>query len=132
MKREEKQYKNYTIGKEIAALIDTVQEEFPLAFPQKPDNKVALKIGILDDLIKWGKPLGYSKGKIKRALRAWCQGRRYCEALAADNAVRIDLHGNIAGSVSVDAANVAKKKLQVIEAKRRIREVPQKAEDMAA
>jgi sRNA-binding protein len=119
VKQEEKQYKNYTVNKAVIELIDVIQEEFPITFPQKPDKKVPLKIGIYEDLLVWGKDRGYSIGKIRRALRAWCQGRRYFEALSAENAVRIGLSGNITGEVNESEAATAKKQLEIIYARRK-------------
>ena len=114
--------------KAVSELIDIIQEEFPAAFPQKPDKKVPLKIGIYEDLLEWGIARGYSMGKIRRVLGAWCQGRRYYEALAAEGAVRVDLYGNVTGSVSENDAAIAKKQLEVICARHKNCLAPKDAE----
>ena len=131
MKLVEKQYKKYTVTKAVSELIDIVQEEFPAAFPQKPDKKVPLKIGIYEDLLEWGTARGYSTSKIRRVLGAWCQGCRYYEALAAEGAVRVDLYGNVTGSVSENDAAIAKKQLEVICARRKNCLAPKDAELVA-
>ena len=131
MKLVEKQYKNYTVTKAVSELIDIIQEEFPAAFPQKPDKKVPLKIGIYEDLLEWGTARGYSTSKIRRVLGAWCQGRRYYEALTAEGAVRVDLYGNAIGSVSENDAAIAKKQLEVICARHKNCLAPKDAESVA-
>jgi len=87
--------------------ITRLQRQFPLAFPKKPADKVPLKIGIFQDLCAHAQALRLSEDQIKVAIRAWCQGHRYWACLVTD-AVRVDLNGAAAGSVTENDAKRAR------------------------
>ncbi|MBY6265532.1 hypothetical protein EI613_26955 [Azospirillum sp. 412522] len=82
---------------------------FPACFnqPKSRAPKRPLKVGITADLIargitgEDGQPLSHKR--IERAVRDYCLGTKYDAALIP-GAVRIDLDGNPAGSVSVSHA----------------------------
>lgn len=89
----------YSASRRVSDLIDYIQETFPVAFPKKPNPKVALKVGIHEDLTAWGATIGIPKNMISQALRAWCQGIRYAEALSFPGAPRYGLSGVVTGNV---------------------------------
>lgn len=82
---------------------------FPACFnqPKSKAPKRPLKIGITSDLIargvtgEDGQPL--SRKRIERAVRDYCLGTKYDAALIS-GAIRIDLDGNPAGTVSASHA----------------------------
>jgi hypothetical protein len=59
----------HTIGK--------LQKRFPLAFPKNPAPKVALKIGILEDLLAQAAELKLTEQEVRDAVSTWCRGSRY-------------------------------------------------------
>ncbi|WP_408123235.1 ProQ/FinO family protein [Caballeronia grimmiae] len=77
-----------------------LQKRFPAAFPKSPAPKVALKVGIIDDLLAHGAELQLSEQELRDTLRVWCQGARYWSA-QAKNAPRVDLYGTTVGTVSL-------------------------------
>jgi len=87
--------------------ISRLQQQFPRAFPKKPADKVPLKIGILQDLSAHAQTLRLEEPQIKAAIQTWCQGNRYWACLALD-AVRVDLSGEPAGTVTQAEANRAR------------------------
>jgi len=72
--------------------IGRLQHAFPKAFPKKPAPRVALKLGIVEDLYAHAAKLRLSEDEIKAAIAAWCSVGRYWAALSKD-AVRVDLNG---------------------------------------
>ena len=109
-----KTYKQRPVSQQVVDLIDLMQEVFPIAFPKKPFPKVALKIGIYQDLAQWATDAGVSKTLVKKAMRAWCKGLRYVRALSNADSVRYDLCGDVTGKVGADQACYAKVKLNEI------------------
>ncbi|WP_175939198.1 ProQ/FinO family protein [Caballeronia sp. BCC1704] len=81
----------HTIGK--------LQKRFPKAFPRNPAPKVALKVGILNDLLAQRADLSLSERELKDAIKLWCRGNRYWNSLV-EGAPRVDLTGNPTGQVS--------------------------------
>ena len=84
----------------VHEVTDMLQEDFPSAFPKKPAEKVALKIGIHKDLYSWADSHAVSHREIVKVLYWWCRGRRYQRALARGN--RYDLYGDQVGQPVVD------------------------------
>ena len=58
-----------------------LQRAFPKTFPEKPNDKVALAVGIQRHVIQWGKEHGYTEHDIKEVLYWWTRGNRYITAL---------------------------------------------------
>lgn len=81
----------HTIGK--------FQKRFPVAFPKNPAPKVALKIGILEDLLAQAGDLKLTEQEIRDAVSTWCRGSRYWASLT-EGAPRVDLAGAEAGKVT--------------------------------
>lgn len=78
--------------------IDQLQELYPIAFPKSPLDKVALAIGIREQLIALKAELGVSNNIINIALHLWCSGIKYQEALKIGS-LRYNLDGSQAGVV---------------------------------
>ena len=66
--------------------------DFPKVFTKKPRPKFPLKIGIFDDLAEWREKNGIGDKELSIALRDWCRGVRYEEAMRLGK--RYDLEGN--------------------------------------
>ncbi len=64
----------------IKELTQQIQQDFPALFPAKPAQKVALKVGIYEDLRGWN---GATDQEISEVLHYWCRGYRYKVALMA-------------------------------------------------
>ena len=92
----------------VLQAIAALQKRFPKAFPRKPAPKLPLKVGILADVLVHAAALGVSEGDLRKALKVWCSGSRYWTSLAED-AARVDLHGEGSGLVSRDEASRALK-----------------------
>jgi len=88
---------------QVLRTIGVLQKHFPLTFPQKPNTKVSLKIGIHKDLLQQAEAIGLTPNDIRAALKKWVKGRRYSECMIA-GAARFDLQGKEAGFVSKDEA----------------------------
>ena len=84
-----------------------LQKHFPLAFPVNPAPKVPLKEGILKDAEQHLELLGISQEQLKLGLASWCRGGRYWASMV-ENAPRLDLNGQAAGSVTAAQALHAK------------------------
>lgn len=84
-----------------------LQKRFPLAFPVNPAPKVPLKEGILKDAEQHLELLGISQEQLKLGLASWCRGGRYWASMV-ENAPRLDLQGQAAGSVTAAQALHAK------------------------
>lgn len=91
----------------VVLIIGRLQKAYPVAFPKNPSPKVALKVGILDDLNSKSEELGISKENLQLALKTWCKSPRYWSAIKA-GATRYDLYGNPAGIVEENGAAQAK------------------------
>lgn len=86
--------------------IGRLQQAFPKAFPKKPAPRVALKLGIVEELYAHAAKLRLSEDEIKAAIAAWCSVGRYWAALSKD-AVRVDLNGEPSGTVTAAEAGHA-------------------------
>lgn len=88
----------------VVRVIGKLQKRFPAAFPKSPAPKVALKIGVLADLVAHAAELQLNEAEIRGAVSTWCRGSRYWACLT-DGAPRVDLTGAAAGVVTArDAA----------------------------
>lgn len=67
----------------IHDIIQELQEDFPALFPEKPQPKLPLAIGIHKELETWADILGISKRNLGIALGSWTKGKRYQAALKA-------------------------------------------------
>lgn len=85
-----------------------LQKHFPQTFPKKPASKVPLKLGILKDAAEHLDVLGLTQEQLQQAIASWCQGSRYW-ACMVENAPRVDLQGEVAGSVTADQAAHARR-----------------------
>ena len=84
-----------------------LQKHFPLAFPVNPAPKVPLKEGIFKDAEQHLELLGITSEQLKLGISTWCRGTRYW-ASTVENAPRLDLNGQAAGSVTAAQAIHAK------------------------
>lgn len=84
-----------------------LQKHFPLAFPVNPAPKVPLKQGILKDAEQHLELLGLTVEQLKLGVAAWCKGSRYWVSMV-ENAPRLDLNGQEAGTVTAAQALHAK------------------------
>lgn len=94
-------------GVQTAALQSWLTREYPATF--NLDAPVPLKIGIHLDLAVRHPDL--DPATLKRALKRYCERRRYQLALAREGACRVDLDGHPAGEVEEDQRRFAKSKL---------------------
>jgi ProP effector len=83
------------------------QKHFPLAFPVNPAPKVPLKQGIFKDAEQHLELLGITSEQLKMGIATWCRGTRYWASLV-ENALRLDLSGQAAGTVTAAQAQYAK------------------------
>jgi ProP effector len=90
----------------LLVAIGRLQHAFPKAFPKKPAPRVALKLGIVEDLYAHAAKLRLSEDEIKAAIATWCSVGRYWAALTKD-AVRFDLNGEPSGTVTAAEAGHA-------------------------
>ena len=77
----------------IKELTQQIQQDFPALFPAKPAPKVALKVGIYEDLHGWALTHSVSDEELGAVLHYWCRGYRYKVALMAGK--RYGLHGEV-------------------------------------
>jgi len=91
----------HTIGK--------LQKRFPLAFPKNPAPKLALKIGILEDLLAQAGELKLTEQEIRDAVSTWCRGSRYWASLT-EGAPRVDLNGAATGTVTAADSAFARRR----------------------
>ncbi|MDH4560928.1 MULTISPECIES: ProQ/FinO family protein [unclassified Pseudomonas] len=85
-----------------------LQKHFPLAFPVNPAPKVPLKEGIFKDAEQHLELLGLTSEQLKLGISAWCRGTRYWASMV-ENAARLDLNGQAAGTVTASQALHAKR-----------------------
>lgn len=97
----------------VVLTIGQLQKYFPKVFPKNPASKLPLKLGIHKDLLDKSEQLGISKKALRNAIKTWCWGNRYWASIV-ENAVRVDLSGEVAGSVTKEEALQAR----TLEAKR--------------
>ncbi|MEQ4618312.1 MAG: ProQ/FINO family protein [Corticimicrobacter sp.] len=91
----------------VVLTISKLQRLYPKTFPKKPEPKVALKIGILQDLLAQADSLKLTEEEIRAAIKTWCEGSRYWSCMIED-AVRINLQGEAEGQVTAPEAVRAK------------------------
>ncbi|MDH4569042.1 ProQ activator of osmoprotectant transporter prop [Pseudomonas sp. BN414] len=84
-----------------------LQKHFPLAFPVNPAPKVPLKEGIFKDAEQHLELLGITSEQLKLGIATWCRGTRYWASMV-ENAERLDLNGQAAGTVTASQALHAK------------------------
>lgn len=96
--------KSHADWKIINAMRVTLVELFPLAFSPKGSPKKPLSVGIDRDIIARAPTL--NKAHVKMFLGAYVGGPKYLSALT-EGAERIDLDGNVVGTVGAEAARVA-------------------------
>jgi sRNA-binding protein len=89
------------------AAISELAAAFPAAFTLDPTLVRPVKLGIRDDL--YGRS-ALSHRRIAAALRAYCNGVQYLKA-SAEGAVRVDLAGEPAGTVTAGEAHHARDEL---------------------
>lgn len=89
------------------AAIWSLQKHFPLAFPVNPAPKVPLKEGIFKDAEQHLELLGLTREQLKLGISTWCRGTRYWASMV-ENAPRLDLNGQAAGTVTAAQALHAK------------------------
>ncbi|NYT56589.1 prop effector [Eoetvoesia caeni] len=92
----------------VVITISRLQKQFPKAFPKKPEPKVPLKLGIHKELHTQAEALKLTPEEITLAVKTWCQGSRYWACMVED-APRVDLAGEPAGTVTAAEAQFAKK-----------------------
>jgi ProP effector len=92
-----------TSADDAARAVATLQKHFPRAFPRSPIPKVPLKVGILKYVLAHAASIGLSARDVRNGIKLWCRGHHYWTHLTEGSA-RIDLHGEIVGTVSVDEA----------------------------
>lgn len=85
-----------------------LQKHFPLAFPVNPAPKVPLKEGILKDAEQHLERLGLTGEQLKLGISTWCRGARYWASMV-ENAPRLDLNGQAAGTVTAAQVRHAKR-----------------------
>ena len=103
-----------------------LQKHFPLAFPVNPAPKVPLKEGILQDAEQHLELLGITREQLKQGLATWCRGSRYWSSMT-ENAPRLDLNGQTAGTVTAAQALHAKQQAKRQRAQARRAEAKKKA-----
>lgn len=103
-----------------------LQKHFPLAFPVNPAPKVPLKEGILQDAEQHLELLGITREQLKLGLATWCRGGRYWAGMT-ENAPRLDLNGQAAGTVTAAQALHAKQQAKRQRAQARRAEAKAKA-----
>ena len=69
--------------KYIHDIIQELQADFPALFPEKPQPKLPLAIGIHKILADWAENKGVSQRNLEIALHYWTKGKRYQAALKA-------------------------------------------------
>ncbi|MBT2795077.1 ProQ/FINO family protein [Paraburkholderia strydomiana] len=87
----------------VVKSIGRLQKRFPNAFPKNPAPKLALKVGIFEDLVVHAKDLSLSEAELRDAIKTWCRGSRYWKSLV-EGAARVDLTGAEAGKVTAQEA----------------------------
>ena len=94
-------------GEQTIALQAWLVATYPATF--NLDAPSPLKIGVHLDLLASHPDLDPST--LKRALKRYCERRRYQLALAREGACRVDLAGNPAGEVTAEQQKVAQRKV---------------------
>lgn len=94
-------------GAQTQALQSRLAATYPKVFTN--DAPLPLKIGIHHDLLTRHPDL--DPATLRRALKRYCERRKYQLALASEGAVRVDLDGQPTGEVLEDQRKFAKLKL---------------------
>ena len=76
----------------IRRVKNMLQESYPKVFPRSPEPKIALKIGIHEDLKEWALEHKVTELEILSVIHHWVRGHRYEEALKTGK--RYDLNLN--------------------------------------
>ena len=76
----------------IRKVKNMLQESYPKVFPRSPEPKIALKIGIHEDLKEWAIEHKVTELEILSVIHHWVRGHRYEEALKTGK--RYDLNLN--------------------------------------
>ena len=76
----------------IRRVKNMLQESYPKVFPRSPEPKIALKIGIHEDLKDWAIEHKVTELEILSVIHHWVRGHRYEEALKTGK--RYDLNLN--------------------------------------
>lgn len=76
----------------IRRVKNMLQESYPKVFPRSPEPKIALKIGIHEDLKEWAAEHKVTELEILSVIHHWVRGHRYEEALKTGK--RYDLNLN--------------------------------------
>lgn len=84
-----------------------LRETYPALFAA--EQPPPLKIGVHLDLLARNPDI--DPATLRRALKRYCERRRYQLALAREGAVRLDLDGNPAGEVTAEQQKVAQRKV---------------------
>lgn len=108
-----------------------LQKHFPLAFPVSPAPKVPLKEGILKDAEHHLELLGLTSEQLKLGISTWCRGARYW-ACMVENAPRLDLNGQAAGTVTAAQVRHAKRQASQQRGQDRRNRAKSKPSDSAA
>ena len=95
---------------DVEVTISELARAFPTAFPLDPTTVRPLKLGIKDDIYARS---DISHRRITAALRLYCNGASYLAA-SKEGAVRIDLSGQPAGTVTEAEAKHAFEALTVL------------------
>ena len=104
---------NPTFRERASVLIDLLQQRFPKAFPQKPNPKVPLAIGTLNELFTLKEELGIGIKITHAALQLWCTNESYWRVVSEVGAPRYDIYGNVCGHVTDIEAENALMKIQI-------------------
>jgi len=96
------------------SFINQLQRMYPITFPEKPEPKVPLAIGIFQALCERKEAFGVDLPTIKEALNLWCMGTRYLLALSTPGSSRYTLDGIPFGEVSNKDASRASKELRIL------------------
>ncbi|MGN7748192.1 ProQ activator of osmoprotectant transporter prop [Pseudomonas sp. FW305-E2] len=112
------------------AAIWPLQKHFPLAFPVNPAPKVPLKEGIFKDAEQHLELLGLTREQLKLGISTWCRGTRYWASMV-ENAPRLDLNGQAAGTVTAAQALHAKQQAARQRSQDRRNRAKSKAQDQA-
>ena len=76
----------------IRKIKNMLQESYPKVFPRSPEPKIALKIGIHEDLKEWAVEHKVTELEILSVIHHWVRGKRYEETLKTGK--RYDLNLN--------------------------------------
>lgn len=76
----------------IRRVKNMLQESYPKVFPRSPEPKIALKIGIHEDLKEWALEHKVTELEILSVIHHWVRGHRYEEALKIGKRYDLNLH----------------------------------------